>query len=318
METNTKHRILGHIGALTSIVIWAITFISTKILLEDFSPVEILFFRFIFAWALLFILSPKPIWPKRDKTELFYAVAGLCGVTFYFLFQNIGLSYTLASNAGVIIAVAPMFTAVVSYFLVSRIGLSRNFIIGFFVTMAGVIIINFNGNFVLNLNPLGDILIILGALSWAFYCNILILINNEKLSLIRHTRKVFFYGLLFMIPVLLFADFQLGLERLAEPQLLGNILFLAFGASATAFLSWNYAVGVLGSVKTATYIYFSPIVTVIASVIILSEPLTWISVSGTVLIILGLVVSERKSGVKTPPDSPDDTVDDAAAESSVG
>ena len=303
MEMETKRKIKGHMAASTSIMIWGITFISTKVLLEDFTPIEILFFRFIFAWLLLFFLSPKPILPKKNKSELLYAAAGLCGVTFYFLFQNIGLSYTLASNAGVIVAVAPMFTAIVSYFLISRSSLRRNFITGFFITMVGVIIINFNGNFVLKLNPLGDILIILGALSWAFYCNILTFINNEGLSLIQHTRKVFFYGLLFMLPALLFGDFRLGLERFADSGILANVLFLAFGASALSFLTWNFAVGVLGSVKTATYIYFSPIVTVIASVIILHEPLTWVSLSGTALIILGLIISERKSRVQTPPEN---------------
>lgn len=302
MEMETKNKIKGHIAASVSILVWGITFISTKVLLEDFTPIEILFFRFIFAYLLLFALSPKFIRPKKDKSEVLYAAAGLCGVALYFLFQNIGLVYTLASNAGVIIAVAPMFTAIVSYFLVSRASLHRNFIIGFFITIAGVALISFNGNFILKLNPLGDILMILGALSWAFYCNILVLINNKELSLIQHTRKVFFYGLLFMIPALFSPEFHFGLSRLTDVANLGNILFLAFGASALAFLTWNYAVGSLGSVKTATYIYFSPIVTVIASVIILHEPITWISFSGTILIIFGLVVSERKSRVKTLPD----------------
>lgn len=302
MEMETKNKIKGHIAASVSILVWGITFISTKVLLEDFTPIEILFFRFIFAYLLLFALSPKFIRPKKDKSEVLYAAAGLCGVALYFLFQNIGLVYTLASNAGVIIAVAPMFTAIVSYFLVSRASLHRNFIIGFFITIAGVALISFNGNFILKLNPLGDILMILGALSWAFYCNILVLINNKELSLIQHTRKVFFYGLLFMIPALFTPEFHFGLIRLTDVANLGNILFLAFGASALAFLTWNYAVGSLGSVKTATYIYFSPIVTVIASVIILHEPITWISFSGTILIIFGLVVSERKSRVKTLPD----------------
>ncbi len=303
MEINTKHKILGHFGASISIVIWGLAFISTKVLLKNFTPSEILFFRFTFAWLLLFILSPRPIRPQKDKSELLYAVAGLCGVTGHFMFLNTGLSYTLASNTGVIMAVIPMFTAIISYFLISRTSLCRNFIIGFFIAMAGVIIINFNGNFILNLNPLGDILIILSALAWAFYCNIPTLINNQTLSLIRHTRKVFFYGLLFMIPALFPGDFQLGIERFADSTALANILFLAFGSSAIAFLAWNSAVGILGSVKTATYLYFSPIVTIIASVLILREPLTWIAVCGTVLIIFGLAISERKSSVKAPPDT---------------
>lgn len=290
-------------AACASILIWGTTFISTKVLLSDFTPTEILFFRFIFAYLLLFILSPKPIRPKRDKTELLYALAGLCGVTLYFLFQNTGLIYTLASNAGVIIAVAPMFTAIVSFFLISRTGLNRNFVMGFFICMIGVVLISFNGNFVLKLNPLGDILMILGALSWAFYCNLLALIDNKELSLIRQTRKVFFYGLLFMIPALMSTEFHLGLSRFADPGNLANILFLAFGASAVSFLTWNYAVGIIGSVKTATYIYFSPIVTVVASIIVLHEPLTWVFLTGSALIISGLMVSsERKSRVHALPE----------------
>lgn len=294
MEIKTKNRIKGHSAASISILVWGITFISTKVLLETFSPTEILFYRFTFAYLLLFIISPKPILPKKNKTELLYALAGLCSVTLYFLFQNIGLVYTLASNAGIIIAVAPMFTAIVSFFLISRSSLHRNFIFGFFISITGVAIISLNGNFVLKLNPLGDFLIILGALSWAFYCNILVLIDNNELSLIQQTRKVFFYGLLFLIPFLIITDFRFGFERFADIGMLANMLFLAFGASAIAFLTWNYAVGVLGSVRTATYIYFTPIVTVIASIIILHEPFTWVSLTGTALIILGLIVSERK------------------------
>ncbi|GAB1477301.1 DMT family transporter [Bacillota bacterium] len=294
MEIVAKNRIRAHIAASISILVWGVTFISTKVLLEAFTPTEILFYRFIFAYLLLFIMSPKPVKPQKNKTELLYALAGIFSVTLYFLFQNTGLTYTLASNAGVIVAVAPMFTAIVSYFLISRKSLHKNFILGFFITITGVAIISFNGNFVLKLNPLGDILIILGALSWAFYCNILVLIDNKELTLIQHTRKVFFYGLLFLIPFLFIMDFRLGVERFADMGILANTLFLAFGASAVAFLTWNYAVGILGSVKTATYIYLTPIVTVIASIIVLHEPFTWVSLSGTVLIILGLMVSERR------------------------
>ena len=297
MEIEKKNKIKGHITATLSVIIWGTTFISTKVLLVDFTPTEILFFRFILAYLFLFILSPKPIIPKKNKSEFLYAISGLFSVTLYFMFQNVGLTYTLASNAGVLIAVAPMFTAIVSYFMVSRTSLHKNFIIGFFITITGVAIISFNGNFVLKLNPLGDLLMILGALSWGIYCNVLSLIDEENLSLIQRTRKIFFYGLLFLIPVLIFTDFNLGLNRFSDPQMLANIAFLAFAASAITFLLWNFSVGVLGPVKTATYIYFSPIVTIIASVIILHEPFTIISFAGTFLIIFGLVVSERKKKI---------------------
>lgn len=294
METLTKNRIKGHVAASICMLIWGITFISSKVLLTHFSPTELFYFRFLLAYVFLFILSPKPIVPKLNKTELLYALSGLTGVSLYFMFQNIGLQYTLASNAGVLVAVAPMFTAIVSFFFVSRSSLHRNFILGFFVSIAGVAIISFNGNFVLQLNPLGDLLIILGALAWGFYSNILIMIEEDGLSLIQRTRKAAFYGLLFVTPLLPFLDFRFGLERFDNFQIIGNFLFLGIAASAISFVAWGYAVRTLGPVKAATYIYFNPIITVVASIIILHEPFTWISFMGTALIIVGLLIAERR------------------------
>ncbi len=221
-------------------------------------------------------------------------MSGLTGVSLYFMFQNMGLQHTLASNAGVLVAVAPMFTAIVSFFFLSKASLHRNFILGFFVSITGVALISFNGNFVLQLNPLGDLLIILGALAWGFYSNILILIGPDELSLVQRTRKTAFYGLLFVTPLLPFLDFQWGLDRLDSFLIIGNLLFLGIGASAISFVAWGYAVKALGPVKAANYIYFNPIITVVASIIILHEPFTWVSFLGTGLIIVGLLIAERK------------------------
>ena len=255
---------------------------------------EILFFRFIIAYIMLFLLSPHPIVPKLNRKELLYAAAGLCGITIYFLFQNIGLTYTLASNAGVLTSVAPMFTAIIAHFILPDEGLHKRFVVGFLLAISGVSLISFNGSFVLELNPLGDLLFILAALAWAFYCNILTIIDAQDLSLIQRTRKVFFYGILFMLPALILTDFNWDLIRFKDPLNLLNTLFLGLGASGVCFLTWNYAVGILGSVKTSVYIYLMPIVTIIFSALILHEPITWISLTGTALILIGLVISEKK------------------------
>ena len=102
----------GHLAALLTIVIWGTTFISTKILLVDFKPVEILFFRFVMGFVILLAISPKRLKTKSRKEELTFVLAGLCGICLYYLLENIALTYTLASNVGVIISVAPFFTAI--------------------------------------------------------------------------------------------------------------------------------------------------------------------------------------------------------------
>ena len=102
-----KKEITGHVFALISIFIWGTTFISTKILLEAFSPIEILFLRFTIGFAVLLAVYPHRLKVKERKQELYFAAAGLCGITLYYLLENIALTYTFASNVGVIISIAP-------------------------------------------------------------------------------------------------------------------------------------------------------------------------------------------------------------------
>lgn len=107
----------GHIAALVTIVIWGTTFISTKILLAGFTPIEILFFRFLLGLFVLLIVYPKRLRIKDGKQELTFAAAGLCGICLYYLLENIALTYTMASNVGVIISVAPFLLPFYPIFL---------------------------------------------------------------------------------------------------------------------------------------------------------------------------------------------------------
>lgn len=84
------------------------------------------------------------------------------------------------------------------------------------------------------------------------------------------------------------------MERLADLSNLSNLLFLGVGASALCFVTWNRAVSLLGAVKTSVYIYLVPVITLFASALLLHEPITWITMLGAVLTLLGSILSERK------------------------
>lgn len=295
MQTESRKFLKAHILAFITIFIWGITYISTKMLLLEFTPTEILFFRFIVAYAVLLAVKPSRIPYKNPKEELLFAAAGLCGVTLYFTVQNTSLVYTLASNAGVLVSVAPFFTAIFSWLLLKEEPLRSRFFIGFIFSIVGIALISFNGNFVLKLNPLGDILAISCAIVWAVYSVLMKKISALNYNVILCTRKIFFYGIILLIPALPFLGFHWNLARFADPSNVFHMLFLGLGASALCFVTWNYAVGVLGPVKTSVYIYFNPIVTVVTSAIILHERITAIAMAGAVLILAGLYLSERKS-----------------------
>jgi drug/metabolite transporter (DMT)-like permease len=292
-----KNKSIGHFAALITILIWGTTFISTKILLVDFQPIEILFYRFVMGFIALLVAYPHRLKGATIKQELTFAVAGLCGVCIYYLLENIALTYTLASNVGVIISVAPFFTAILTHLFVKneeRLGV--NFFIGFVVAIVGICLISFSGS-KLQLNPLGDLLAVLAALVWAVYSILTRKIGSLGFNTIQTTRRVFAYGILFMIPALFLFDFHIGLERFANYVYLFNIIFLGLGASALCFVTWNFAVKILGAVKTSIYIYMVPVITVVTSAIVLKEHITGIAVVGTLLTLMGLFVSESKFGI---------------------
>ena len=285
---------IGHLSALLTIIIWGTTFISTKILLVDFQPVEILFFRFIMGLLILMLVYPHRLKGTTPGQEMTFVAAGLCGICMYYLLENIALTYTLASNVGVIISVAPFFTAILTHlFLKEDEKLRPNFFVGFVVAMAGIFLISFNGS-KLELNPTGDLLALLAALVWACYSVLTKKISGYGYNTILTTRRVFFYGILFMIPALFLFDFKLGLSRFADPVYLFNIVYLGLGASALCFVTWNFAVKILGAVKTSIYIYMVPVITVVTSVLILHEKITALAGIGTVLTLARLFLSESK------------------------
>ena len=286
----------GHLAALLTILIWGTTFISTKVLLVDFQPVEILFFRFVLGLLALLIVCPRRLTGTTLRQEIVFGTAGLCGVCLYYLMENIALTYTMASNVGVIISAAPFFTAILSHLLLKKEEkLGAAFFVGFLIAMAGIGLISFNGS-ALQLNPTGDLLALLAAFLWACYSILTRRISGYGYNTILTTRRIFFYGILFMVPALFLFDFRLELDRFANPVYLLNILFLGLGASALCFVTWNFAVRLLGAVKTSVYIYLVPVITVAASVVILREPFTWMTGAGTVLTLAGLLLSEGKWG----------------------
>ena len=286
---------MGHLAALLTILIWGTTFISTKILLVDFQPVEILFFRFVMGYLVLLAAWPRRLKVAERGRELTFAAAGLCGICLYYLLENIALTFTTASNVGVIISVAPFFTAILAHVLLkSEDKLQPRFFAGFFLAMAGIVLISFNGSR-LKLNPAGDLLAVAAALVWAVYSILTKKISGFGYPVVAATRRTFFYGILFMIPALFLFDFEAELTRLLHIKYLLNLLYLGLGASALCFVTWNFAVKRLGAVKTSVYIYMVPVITVITSVLILHERLTLLAGAGTALTMAGLFLSEQRA-----------------------
>ncbi|MEI0488351.1 DMT family transporter [Brachyspira pulli] len=286
-----NQQIKAYICTSFSILMWGITFISTKILLNDFSPIEILFTRFLLGLILLMIIYPKNNKIYSKKEELLFALTGLSGVTLYYLFENIALNYSLASNVGILVAIGPLFTGIfAAIFLKEK--LKPNFFVGFIFAIIGIAIITFNGKFVLKINPIGDMFALLAAVMWGLYSVLVKIMGDLGHRSITITKKTFIYGIIFMLPIMFLMKFNVSINDYLKPINLINFIFLSFVACTLCFITWAYSTRILGAVKNNTYIYIIPIITLIASKIVLNENITIFAVIGVALILLGVIISE--------------------------
>lgn len=281
-----------HLIAVLTVCIWGSTFIATKTLInQGLTPVEIFTYRFSLAYLCLLAFCHQKLMANTWRDEGLFLLAGLTGGSLYFISENSALEITMASNVSLIVCTTPVLTVLLSSFFFKE-KLRKGFIAGSLVALSGVTLVVFNGIVFLKLNPLGDCLTLLAALSWAFYSLILRQMGN-KYSTLFITRKVFFYGLITMILYLPFAPSSFHLERLCYPLVYGNLLFLGIVASMLCYLSWNACVRIIGASRASNYLYINPLVAVWASHLFLSEPITPTALLGAGLIIGGVYIVEK-------------------------
>lgn len=281
-----------HLIAVLTVCIWGSTFIATKTLInQGLTPVEIFTYRFSLAYLYLLAFCHQKLMANIWRDEGLFLLAGLTGGSLYFISENSALEITMASNVSLIVCTTPVLTVLLSSFFFKE-KLRKGFIAGSLVALSGVTLVVFNGSVFLKLNPLGDCLTLLAALSWAFYSLILRQMGN-KYSTLFITRKVFFYGLITMILYLPFAPSSFHLERLCYPLVYGNLLFLGIVASMLCYLSWNACVRIIGASRASNYLYINPLVAVWASHLFLSEPITPTALLGAGLIIGGVYIVEK-------------------------
>lgn len=291
-----------HLLALLSMILWGTTFVSTKVLLSaGLSPAYIMLWRFLLAYAGLCLLSRERLFAASLRDELLMAAGGLCGGSLYFLAENNALRITQVSNVSILIATAPVLTALFSHLWLRSEKIARPLVAGSLISLAGTVLVVLNGNFVLRLNPAGDGLALLGAALWALYSVVLGKLS-DRYSTLLITRKVFFYGLVTLLPALLAEPAGPRFALLARPTVWLNLLFLGAVASLGCYLMWNKAVRELGAVRSASYLYINPIVALLTSHLILGETITPVAALGAALILGGVYLSERhRTGHPAPP-----------------
>jgi drug/metabolite transporter (DMT)-like permease len=283
-----------HLIAILTVIVWGTTFVSTKVLINHgLLPVEILIYRFALAYAGILFFCPRTIFAKNRKDELLCMAIGMCGGSLYFLFENTALQIAPASNVALIICITPILTTFLTRLVFKKERIISYMIWGSFIALSGVVLVVFNGKFILKISPLGDMFTLLAALSWAFY-SIVFGELSKRYSTLFITRKVFFYGIVTVLPFLYFSPATFDFRLVASPVILFNLLFLGIVASLLCYITWNKAVKELGIVQTSNYLYLNPLVTLLTSSVVIHERITFIALIGSALILSGIYITGKK------------------------
>ncbi|MBQ2195136.1 MAG: DMT family transporter [Bacteroidales bacterium] len=303
------NRLRYHLLTLAVVAVWGVTFVSTKVLIgAGMHPVAIFFVRFMLAYAgiwLYIALSRQPakLW-YGWKEELVFLLLGVSGGSLYFLTENLALAYTQATNVAFLVCSAPLFTAIFTL-IYRRFGKGRfvdglepvrlgwPLVGGTVLALSGMAMVVFDGAR-LQLSARGDLLAIAAALCWAVYSLFMSQMTRDH-GTVTATRKVFFYGLLTILP------FLGGYKDSFAPAILGqtavwfNLLFLGLVASLLCFILWNLAMDKLGNVTTTNYVYLNPVFTLLSAMALLGERMTLLAGIGCAAILAGVIWAGQRS-----------------------
>lgn len=296
LSSSNSLKLLAHVGALITVTCWGTSFLSSKVLMEQggFTPVETYTYRFVLAYIILLIFTFRKILSNTWRDEFTFLLCGMCAGSIYFITENYALKNTTTGNVSLLSSMSPIFTTLLMA-AIFKMRVKIGVILGSVIAFVGVGCIIFSHGESIELRPAGDILALSSSLSWAIY-------TVAVKRLIPHyssffiTRKLFFYGVLTALPLLLMQNEPYHLHLLfdiAEPKFLMNFLFLALMCSLVSYLIWNEAMKILGPVSANNYIYMQPLVTMIAAYFVFGEQVYILGYIGCVLIIGGLVIADK-------------------------
>ena len=285
-----RETLTGSLFALFTITVWGSTFISSKKLLATYTPSQIMVVRFLLAYCALWLLRPRKL-ALTKRQELNFLLLGLSGCSLYFYAENTALTYTLASNVSILVAAAPIFTAVLAHFTGEE-RFRRQTLWGFLTAFTGVVLVVCNGTFVLKLNPRGDLLALGAAACWACY-SVLVRKAGRDLDPILVTRRTLFWGAVTAVPLALLEGAPFPTAPLMTPVVAGNFLFLGLIGSGLCYVLWNAAFRLLGVVATNNFIYLNPFITIVTARIFLDEPISPLALLGAALITAGVAAAQR-------------------------
>lgn len=291
-------KISTYLEALFAVVIWGANFVATKDVVNEISPVSIIWLRFGMGFIILgvaVVLRKQFALPQKSDWA-YLALLGFLGITFHQWLQATGLQTAAATTTAWIVATIPIFTALLGW-LVLREKLGWLAVIGIALATFGVLLIVSKGNLATlasgDFGTIGDFLVLISAVNWAVFS----VLSRRGLASMPAARMMFYvmlFGWLFTC-IWLFS-FGPGLSEIPQLSLRGwgNILVLGILGSGLAYIAWFDALHEIPASRLSAFIYIEPLVTVIVAALWINETISLASLIGGGIIILGVVLVNRR------------------------
>ena len=293
-----------HLVAFITVAIWGTTFVSTKVLmLHGLSPAQIFTLRFFMAYVLMLCFNHRRLFASSWRDEGRMMLLGITGGSLYFLSENEAMNFTTATNTSLIVCSCPLFATLLVRLVYRSSHIHVVQLMGSLLAFVGMVIVVLNGRFVLHLSPVGDALAFTACMCWAVY-SLLMKSMSDKYSAAFITRKVFFYGVLTILPYYAVVPGLPSPQVLTHPVVLANLLFLWTFAVVFCHNTLGYCLGWLAgklagfntakkrTISIEVGMQNAGLATVLAGNFFAAQPLAvlpcaiscaWHSISGTIL-----------------------------------
>jgi len=290
-------RLLPYIEVFFAVVVWGASFIATKVALAYASPITIVWLRFAMGVVILgvaVVLRRQFTLPNKNEWG-YFALLGFLGITFHQWLQSNALVTSEASTTAWIVATTPVFMALLGW-LVLKEGLGWVTISGILLAFTGVLVVVSDGDItsisIREFGAPGDVLILISAVNWAVFSTL----SRRGLKSYPASLMMFYvmsFGWVFTSFLFIPSE---GLSEI--PRLTVNgwiaILFLGIFCSGLAYIAWYDALQALSAAQTGVFLYIEPLVAVAVAAIVLAEPVTWASLLGGAVILIGVWLVNRE------------------------
>lgn len=289
-----KKLFLVYSALVIAMIIWASSFVWSKIALQYYSSFTIVFFRLIISTIFLFVfivITRKILLPEKKHILILFLLS-FFEPFLYFVGETTGLNYVSPSVAAIIIAVIPLFTPFAALiFLRERISVLN--LIGIVISMCGIILVIFEKGMKLIIAWEGLALLFLAVISAVSY-SIIVKKLPTKYSVFDIVLYQNIFGVLLFLPIvaIFFSDEVLNTDF--RPEAFYAIIKLGFFASTIAFVFFLYALRSLSITKVNVFTNVIPIFTLIISWIVLNEIMLRHQLIGIVVVIAGVVISQLR------------------------